>query len=73
MRVKRLEVGVHVHLIVHGVTEPVQPDAGVLVLALRGDRQPVGSGAQAAEPEHIAVEPVLRLGEALAVQGALVD
>ena len=73
MRVEGLEVGVHVHLVVHRVTEPVQTDARVLVLALRGDREAVGAGAQAAKPEHVAVEAVLRLAQALAVERALID
>ena len=46
VRVEGLEVGVHVDLVVHRVAEPVHADAGVLVFALRGHRQPVGSGAK---------------------------
>ena len=43
VRVEGLEVRVDVHLVVHRVAEAVQADAGVLVLALRGHRQPVGA------------------------------
>ena len=73
VRVEGLEVRVDVHLAVHRVAQPVQADAGVLVLALRGHRQAVGSGAQASKPEYVAVEPVLRRGQALAVQRAFID
>ena len=73
MRVKRLEVGVDVHLVIHRVTQPMQADAGVLVFALCRHGQPVGARAEAAKPEHIAVEPVLGCAEALAVQVALLD
>ena len=59
MRVGGLQLGVQIHLAVDRVAETMEPDAGVLVLTLRGHGDTVCSRPQSAQPEQRAVKLVL--------------
>src|ERR1700683_2232996 len=45
MRVEGCQLGVQIHFAVNRVSKPVEPDAGMLILAVRGHEEAVGSGA----------------------------